>query len=144
MNTAEFQTYPFSSLNQYLQSVERALIVQSLEEMHWNRTRAAKDLGITFRAFRYRLHKLGIEDNGAAVTQKLPPGFHSIWPKLRETVFKIHGRKCALCGAKARHGVMLHVDHIKPVNHYPELALDLTNLQVLCDTCNTQKGDSID
>jgi hypothetical protein len=35
----------------------------------------------------------------------------------------------------------LHVDHVKPRSKYPELALDLDNLQILCAACNTRKGD---
>ncbi len=33
-----------------------------------------------------------------------------------------------------------HVDHIYPRSTHPELALDPTNLQVLCDDCNIGKG----
>lgn len=33
-----------------------------------------------------------------------------------------------------------HVDHIYPRSTHPELALDPTNLQVLCDACNIGKG----
>ena len=34
----------------------------------------------------------------------------------------------------------MHVDHIKPRLRYPELALDMNNLQVLCAICNHGKG----
>ena len=33
-----------------------------------------------------------------------------------------------------------HVDHIYPRSTHPDLALDPTNLQVLCDACNIGKG----
>jgi hypothetical protein len=33
-----------------------------------------------------------------------------------------------------------HVDHIHPRSSHPELALDLANLQVLCEDCNVGKG----
>jgi two-component system, NtrC family, response regulator PilR len=49
------------SLESYLESIERALITQALEETRWNKTAAAKLLGITFRALRYRLKKLQLE-----------------------------------------------------------------------------------
>ena len=49
------------SLEEYLEQVERALITQALESNRWNKTAAAKDLGITFRALRYRLKKLDME-----------------------------------------------------------------------------------
>ncbi|MEM7217901.1 MAG: sigma-54 dependent transcriptional regulator [Pseudomonadota bacterium] len=49
------------SLEDRLETVERALITRALEANRWNKTAAAKDLGITFRALRYRLKKLDME-----------------------------------------------------------------------------------
>jgi two-component system, NtrC family, response regulator PilR len=49
------------SLEEYLEQVERQLITKALEETHWNKTAAAKKLGLSFRALRYRLSKLGID-----------------------------------------------------------------------------------
>jgi len=49
------------SLEDYLEGIERQLITQALEATRWNKTAAAKSLGITFRALRYRLKKLGLE-----------------------------------------------------------------------------------
>jgi two-component system response regulator PilR (NtrC family) len=40
---------------------ERAAIMKALEATRWNRTAAAKHLGLTLRQLRYRLEKLGIE-----------------------------------------------------------------------------------
>ncbi len=48
-------------LEDYLESIERQAIVKALEETRYNKTAAAKRLGITFRALRYRLKKLGLE-----------------------------------------------------------------------------------
>ena len=48
-------------LQAYLDDVERQRILEALDKTRWNRTQAAKLLGISFRALRYRLHKLGIE-----------------------------------------------------------------------------------
>lgn len=48
-------------LDTYLVNVEREKILKVLEETRWNKTAAAKSLGISFRALRYRLEKLGIE-----------------------------------------------------------------------------------
>ena len=50
-----------TSLEDYLETVERTLITQALENNRWNKTAAAKELGITFRALRYRLKKLAME-----------------------------------------------------------------------------------
>ena len=52
---------PGQSLEEYLESIERKVITDALEKTSWNKTAAAKDLGITFRALRYRLKKLELE-----------------------------------------------------------------------------------
>ncbi|EMQ5441695.1 sigma-54-dependent Fis family transcriptional regulator [Pseudomonas aeruginosa] len=49
------------NLEDYLEDLERKLIMQALEETRWNRTAAAQRLGLTFRSMRYRLKKLGID-----------------------------------------------------------------------------------
>lgn len=49
------------SLDSYLENVEKGVIVDALEATCWNKTAAAKKLGITFRALRYKLKKLGLE-----------------------------------------------------------------------------------
>jgi two-component system response regulator PilR (NtrC family) len=53
-------------LEDYLAEVERQAITQALEATRWNRTAAAKRLGISFRALRYRLEKLGLDAEEAA------------------------------------------------------------------------------
>ena len=50
-----------SDLEDYLETIERTLILQALEETRWNRTAAAQRLGLTFRSMRYRLKKLGLD-----------------------------------------------------------------------------------
>ncbi len=47
-------------LQEYLDGVERAAILEALDKTRFNRTAAAKVLGITFRALRYRMERLGI------------------------------------------------------------------------------------
>ena len=49
------------NLEDYLEAIERKLIMQALEETRWNRTAAAERLGMSFRSMRYRLKKLGID-----------------------------------------------------------------------------------
>ncbi len=49
------------SLEEYLEGIERVLITQALDATRWNKTAAAKELGITFRALRYKLKKLDLE-----------------------------------------------------------------------------------
>jgi two-component system, NtrC family, response regulator PilR len=49
------------SLQDYLDQMERTAIHEALEQAGHNRTAAARLLGVTFRSFRYRLQRLGIE-----------------------------------------------------------------------------------
>ena len=49
------------SLDSYLENIEKSVIVDALETTRWNKTAAAKKLGITFRALRYKLKKLGLD-----------------------------------------------------------------------------------
>ena len=48
------------SLPDFLDQAERDAIQRALEKTRYNRTTAAKMLGITFRALRYRMQRLGI------------------------------------------------------------------------------------
>jgi 5-methylcytosine-specific restriction endonuclease McrA len=36
-----------------------------------------------------------------------------------------------------------HIDHIKPIKHHPTLAINISNLQILCADCNLNKGSQI-
>lgn len=63
------------------------------------------------------------------------------WRQLRMVAIKQYGRACMCCGATPGHGLMIHVDHIKPRKYHPELALTLANLQILCEVCNHGKGN---
>lgn len=63
------------------------------------------------------------------------------WTTLRYKVLQKFGPRCMCCGATRETGAVLHVDHIKPRSKFPELALDINNLQVLCATCNKGKGN---
>ncbi|MGI9302099.1 MAG: sigma-54-dependent transcriptional regulator [Gammaproteobacteria bacterium] len=48
-------------LEEYLFDKEKKAIVEALEKTRWNKTAAAKLLGLSFRQLRYRLKKLGLE-----------------------------------------------------------------------------------
>ncbi|MBL4940351.1 MAG: HNH endonuclease [Colwellia sp.] len=63
------------------------------------------------------------------------------WRRLRYDALVKHGGSCLACGRSAKDGVIMNVDHIKPRAKYPELAMDLNNLQVLCGGCNQGKGN---
>jgi two-component system response regulator PilR (NtrC family) len=49
------------ALGDHLEDIERDAIVKALERTRFNKTAAAKELGMSFRALRYRIKKLGIE-----------------------------------------------------------------------------------
>jgi two-component system, NtrC family, response regulator PilR len=50
-----------AALGSQLESIERDAIIKALEKTRYNKTAAAKLLGMSFRALRYRIKKLGIE-----------------------------------------------------------------------------------
>jgi two-component system response regulator PilR (NtrC family) len=49
------------ALGNHLEDIERDAILKALEQTRYNKTAAAKVLGMSFRALRYRIKKLGIE-----------------------------------------------------------------------------------
>ena len=59
-------TYPVfnpaeNSLERYLENIEKDMLTRALEENKWNKTAAAKQLGLSFRSFRYRLKRFNLE-----------------------------------------------------------------------------------
>ena len=64
----------------------------------------------------------------------------SEWRLVREQVIQEQERVCQECGRRVKTDYDLTVDHIKPRSKFPELALDKSNLQVLCRRCNSAKG----
>ena len=63
------------------------------------------------------------------------------WRRVRMEALKKYGPKCQCCGARPADGAVMNVDHIKPRKFFPELALDVNNLQILCHECNHGKGN---
>ena len=61
------------------------------------------------------------------------------WRAMRERVFALHGKRCQKCGSDDE----IQVDHIKPRSKFPDLALDIENLQVLCWPCNREKNFTV-
>lgn len=74
-----------------------------------------------------------------AATSKFLNSF--AWRRMRMEVLTERGAKCECCGATPDHGARMCVDHVKPRKLYPELALEKSNLQVLCGECNHGKGN---
>jgi two-component system response regulator PilR (NtrC family) len=52
---------PGAALGDHLDDIERDAILKAMEQTRYNKTAAAKVLGMSFRALRYRIKKLGIE-----------------------------------------------------------------------------------
>jgi two-component system response regulator PilR (NtrC family) len=52
---------PGAALGDHLEDIERDAILKAMEQTKYNKTAAAKVLGMSFRALRYRIKKLGIE-----------------------------------------------------------------------------------
>jgi 5-methylcytosine-specific restriction endonuclease McrA len=61
------------------------------------------------------------------------------WLELRFRALVFYGRRCMCCGAGPEER-LLQVDHVKSRHKYPELSLDIKNLQILCSTCNQGKS----
>lgn len=101
------------------------------------------------RIYRCLVEIRSIESN---VPEKAPPkrpalqGFYQTaqWQRLRYDALYASSGRCELCGRSAKDGVILNVDHIKPIRCHPDLALDPANLQVLCGACNAGKGNRDD
>jgi 5-methylcytosine-specific restriction endonuclease McrA len=62
---------------------------------------------------------------------------HSVWVHLTKQVFSKYGKVCLCCGSTSN----IAIDHIKPYSKYPELAIDINNLQPLCRSCNSKKSN---
>lgn len=63
------------------------------------------------------------------------------WISLRYRILSKRGNMCECCGHSWTVGNPLQVDHIKPRSKYPKLALEESNLQVLCRECNIGKSN---
>lgn len=64
------------------------------------------------------------------------------WKELRYRVIRKFSGECMACGrSRKKHGIVIHVDHIKPRSTHPGLALAFDNLQLLCEECNIGKGN---
>lgn len=65
------------------------------------------------------------------------------WRELRLLILSAN-RVCKLCGSGPDQGKVMHVDHIKPRSLWPELSLEISNLQLLCADCNLGKSNTIE
>lgn len=65
------------------------------------------------------------------------------WHMLRDRVLKRDNYECQLCKENGKlttqYDSVLEVDHIKPLEQYPELATDIDNLRTLCKDCHNKR-----
>jgi len=64
------------------------------------------------------------------------------WRLARGKIIQEQGRICKECKEEIKDDFDLTVDHIKPRSKFPGLALDVSNLRVLCRSCNSSKGSA--
>lgn len=65
------------------------------------------------------------------------------WRLIRKRVIEQQGKVCQECGEIIKNDIDVTVDHIRPRSIYPEEALKLDNLRVLCRSCNSKKSDDM-
>lgn len=117
----------------------------------WSRAQRIEAAALAARAKGYLASNPNKLQRAPFVQKKMPVIRHSVGPEFYDTwawkqarfeALKAHGRQCLCCGwvPGASEGNWLVVDHIKPLALFPELALDQSNLQVLCNDCNMGKG----
>lgn len=58
------------------------------------------------------------------------------WMKVREDVLIRDNNECQMCKAQGRVSLAQCVHHKKHLKDYPMLALDINNLQSLCNACH--------
>ena len=63
------------------------------------------------------------------------------WRALRKQAAERYGSTCCKCGREQAGRLRVNFDHIKPRKFFPDLALDIENLQPLCGPCNKRKGN---
>lgn len=100
----------------------------------------AKKLGLSVQELRLTKKTQAPKPTGVDVTSVEFLSTYE-WRKTRMIALKKYGARCQCCGASAATGAVIHVDHIKPRKLFPQLALDVDNLQVLCHECNHGKGN---
>ncbi len=55
---------PDIGLEEFLQNQEKIILINALNQTGWNKTQAARLLGMSLRSLRYRMDKLGVVADG--------------------------------------------------------------------------------
>ena len=116
---------------------------------HYQSRITAQELGDMIEALQSILHPManycsnGVdkEANGLSLLRKwlVPKAKRKpMKPSLRFEILKRDDYRCQICGATAKDGAKLEIDHIHPVSKGGDNNAD--NLQVLCRDCNAGKG----
>nr|DAH90192.1 MAG TPA: HNH endonuclease [Caudoviricetes sp.] len=65
------------------------------------------------------------------------------WRRVREQVLQRDNKECQWCKTEGKVTTVktatLEVDHIKELEYYPELALEMSNLRTLCHDCHNKR-----
>lgn len=103
--------------------------------MNWNSIMAAK---VFYKKNKVKRKKSPVKRSNKKKSDAGKFYRSQAWMEVRYQALVRYGRKCMCCGTEK---AIFHVDHIKPRSKYPDLALDIDNLQILCEACNLGKGN---
>jgi len=108
----------------------------------WDKLEAIFGAGNVLKTLQMRIGQRAIKRAERKAARNKSQAFYDsdAWKRLRYQALKLHGARCQCCGATRSDNVQIHVDHIKPRSKYPELELELSNLQILCEPCNIGKS----
>ncbi|TLG72060.1 HNH endonuclease [Culicoidibacter larvae] len=73
--------------------------------------------------------------------QKLKFYKSKAWKQLRLVALERDNNECQQCKANGVYHKAEDVDHVKEIENYPQLALDINNLRCLCKRCHNAKHD---
>ena len=138
-------------INQSVESFRREQVQKATKSAKKSKRKAARaslELQDAKRRLRYRAIESikSKSDNEVAADVRVASGdflLSPAWRAIRKLALKKLGNSCLKCGRLGTKDEPINVDHIKPRKFFPELALDIDNLQPLCWRCNKAKGNSV-